>query len=64
MSEAKRTALAKFLQAVEGIRATGGGVDETSYYGALEALFNEAGKTLKPNVFCVLTLANRGEGSL
>lgn len=64
MSEAKQTGLAKFLQAVKLIRSTGGGVDETSYYGALEALFNEAGRTLKPHVFCVLMLADRGEGSL
>ncbi len=55
--------LEEFLKAAERIHSTGGGVKETSYYGGLEQLFNEIGKTLKPHVFCVLTLANKGAGS-
>ncbi len=45
------------------IHSTGAAVPETSYYGALENLLNEIGKTLKPKVRCVLTLANRGAGN-
>lgn len=63
MTESKKSPLETFLAAVHNIRATGGGVDETSYYGTLESLFNEIGKQLKPSVFCVLQLANQGEGS-
>jgi hypothetical protein len=31
-------------------------------YGALEALFNEVGKMLKPRVRCIINLKNRGAG--
>ena len=44
------------------IRRSAAGVKETSYYGTLETLFNEVGKTLKPKVRCVINLANRGAG--
>jgi hypothetical protein len=52
-----------YLREMTEIRSSGGGTKETSYYGALERLFNEIGRTLKPNVRCVLTLANRGAGN-
>jgi len=52
-----------YLQNMRQIRSTGAAVPETSYYGALEAILNEIGKTLKPKVRCVLTLANRGAGN-
>ena len=52
-----------YLRNLTQIRSTGGGVPETSYYGALETLLNETGKTIKPKIRCVLTLANRGAGS-
>src|SRR5207253_5390390 len=53
----------KYFQALKDIRATGAGVPETSYYGALENLLNDIGSTLKPKVRCVISIANRGAGS-
>jgi hypothetical protein len=41
---------------------TAGGVAETSYYGALENLFNEHGKKLRPKVMCVIQMQNQGAG--
>ena len=57
MSEVKN-----YLQRMSEIRRTGSAVKETSFYGTLEALFNEVGKTLKPRVRCVINLQNRGAG--
>ena len=54
--------LETYLTQLREIHATGAGVPETSYYGALENLFNEVGRKLKPRVRCVLTLQNRGAG--
>ena len=51
-----------YIQDLQEIKSTGAGVKETSYYGALEKLFNELGKTLKPQVRCVMQLKNRGAG--
>jgi hypothetical protein len=56
------TPLETYLRELRDIRSTGAAVKETSYYPALSSLFNEVGKTLKPKVRCVLTLANRGAG--
>ena len=53
----------EYLKNLIQIRSTGAGVPETSYYGALETLLNEIGKTIKPKIRCVLTLANRGAGN-
>lgn len=47
---------------MSAIRRSAAGVKETSYYGTLEALFNEVGKSLKPKVRCVINLANKGAG--
>lgn len=44
------------------IRATGGGTAETSYHGALEALLNAVGQTLRPKVISVPQLARAGAG--
>jgi len=52
----------QYLTSLQQIRATGGAVPETSYYGALETLLNEVGKKLKPKVRCILTLAEAGAG--
>lgn len=49
-----------YIRDLQEIRATGAAVRETSYYGALEKLFNELGKTLKPKVRCVMQLKNIG----
>lgn len=51
-----------YLQRMSEIRRTGSAVKETSFYGTLETLFNEVGKTLKPKVRCVINLQNRGAG--
>jgi hypothetical protein len=56
------TPLENFLKDVQEIHASRAGVDETSYYGALDTLFNEHGKTLKPRVRCILHIKNRGAG--
>ncbi len=52
-----------YLTSLREIRSSSGAVNETSYYGALETLFNEVGKSLKPNVRCIPQLKNRGAGS-
>ncbi len=57
------TPLEKYLTGLRDIRSSGAGVDETSYYGQLENLFNEIGRTLKPRVKCILQLKNRGAGN-
>ncbi|MFE9580126.1 type ISP restriction/modification enzyme [Nocardia sp. NPDC006044] len=55
-------ALRAYLQGLRAIYSTGEAVAETSYYGQLEGLLNEVGKTLTPPVTCVLTTKNRGAG--
>lgn len=54
------TAFETYIRDLLEIRATGAAVKETSYYGALEKLLNELGKTLKPKVRCVMQLKNIG----
>ena len=54
--------LKNYLQRMSEIRRTGSAVKETSFYGTLETLFNEVGKTLKPKVRCIINLQNRGAG--
>jgi hypothetical protein len=54
--------LEDYLRNLSQIRSSGSAVDETSFYGSLEALFNEIGKTLKPKVRCVINIKNRGAG--
>jgi hypothetical protein len=54
--------LKSYLTGLGRIRATGGAVEETSYYGQLEALLNTVGESLSPKVLCVLTTRNLGEG--
>jgi type I restriction-modification system DNA methylase subunit len=54
------SAFETYIQDLQEIRATGAAVKETSYYGALEKLFNELGKALKPKVRCVMQLKNIG----
>lgn len=52
----------RYLFNVAQIRASGGGVKETSYYPALDGLLNEVGNKVKPRVSCVITIANIGAG--
>lgn len=54
------SAFETYIRDLQEIRATGAAVKETSYYGALEKLLNELGKTLKPKVRCVMQLKNVG----
>jgi hypothetical protein len=54
--------LETYLTSLREIRSSGEAVDETSYYGALETILNEIGKSLKPRVRCILQLKNRGAG--
>ena len=54
--------LETYIRECFDIRSTGAGTPETSYYGALERIFNEVGKTIKPKVRCIINLANRGAG--
>ena len=55
-------ALRTYLEGLRTIHSTGEAVEETSYYGQLEGLLDEVGKTLRPPVTCVLTTKNRGAG--
>ncbi|MFZ1641791.1 MAG: type ISP restriction/modification enzyme [Candidatus Contendobacter sp.] len=52
-----------YFTALAEIRATGGGVKETSYYPALLNLLNAVGETLKPRVLAVSQLQNTGAGN-
>ena len=51
-----------YLSHIAEIRWTGGAGQETSFYGALENLFDEVGKTLKPRVRCVPQVRDTGAG--
>ena len=52
----------QYLADVQQIHSSGLAVKETSYYPALEKLFNGAGKTLKPAVFCVINISGGKTG--
>jgi hypothetical protein len=56
------TPLEKFLHDVGEIHSSRAAVDETPYYGSLEVLLNEIGKTLKPRVRCIIHPKNKGAG--
>jgi hypothetical protein len=57
-----RPILSDYLDEIARIRGTGAGTKEISFYGALAGALNAAGRTLKPRVFCVPNLSNRGAG--
>jgi len=52
-----------YFTALRDIHASGAGVAEVSYYGALEQLLTEIGSKLKPKVRAFMQLANRGAGN-
>jgi hypothetical protein len=54
--------LSDYLAEIARVRATRAGTGEISYYGALTGALNAAGEQLKPRVFCVPNLRNRGSG--
>ena len=53
---------AAYLTEIRDIRLSGGGVKETSYYGPLATLLNDAGKGIRPRVRCIINLRNTGGG--
>lgn len=57
-----RNVLSDYLAEIARIHATRAGTGEISYYGALAGALNAVGETLKPRVFCVPNLRNRGSG--
>lgn len=52
--------LETYIGNLHDIRSSGAAVKETSYYGAVESLLNEIGKTLKLRVRCIINLKNQG----
>ena len=54
--------LQDYLARMAEIRGTGGAVNETSYYSALENLLNAAGERLSPKVICNGQLRQQGAG--
>lgn len=52
----------EYFKDLHDIHQSGGGVAEESYYGSLEKLLNGIGKSLKPQVRCIIQLKNRGAG--
>ena len=56
------TPLEKFLRDVHEIHSSRAAVNETPYYGSLETLFNEMGRTLRPRVRCIIHIKNKGAG--
>ncbi len=54
--------LTEYLGEIHTIRSLGAGVPETSYYPALSNLFNSVGKTLVPEVICLIHLQDTGAG--
>jgi hypothetical protein len=56
------TSLEKFFHDVHEIHSSRAAVDETPYYGSLETLFNEIGKTLETRVRCIIHPKDRGAG--
>src|ERR1700730_9665496 len=56
------TPLEKYLHDLHEIHSSHSAVDETPYYGSLEVLLNEIGKSLKPRVRCIIHPKNKGAG--
>ena len=54
--------LESYLHNLSVIRSSGAAVKETSYYGTLDNLLNEIGKTLEPRVRSIINIANKGAG--
>ncbi|OGN88356.1 MAG: DNA methyltransferase [Chloroflexi bacterium RBG_13_46_14] len=52
----------EYFRDLRDIHQSGAGLKETSYYGSIANLFNGIGKSLKPQVKCIIQLMNRGAG--
>ena len=61
-SEKLSNAVEAYFGELKEVRASGGGTGELSYYPALEKLLRAVGGSLKPKVFPVSNLADRGSG--
>ena len=61
-SEKLSNAVEAYFGELKEVRASGGGTGELSYYPALEKLFRAVGGSLKPKVFPVSNLSDRGAG--
>ena len=61
-SETLRVAVEAYFDELKKVRALGGGTRELSYYPALTNLLRAVGGSLKPKVFPVSNLADRGAG--
>jgi len=55
-------ALADYLRSLYEDHLSGEAVEETSGYGALQGLLNEAGRLLSPRVRTIINTRNRGAG--
>ena len=55
-------AFEEYIRQLCAVRATGAGVPEESYYGALERYLNAIGRRMSPPVTCVMQLRNTGAG--
>lgn len=53
----------EFFDDVRRVRSLGAGTPETSYYKALQILFDQVGASLSPKVLALSQLANTGAGS-
>lgn len=62
LQPANDDATQQFLHDVHEIHLSSAAVDETPYYGSLETLFNEIGKTLNLRVRCIIHIKNQGVG--
>jgi hypothetical protein len=51
-----------YLATLNAIHSSGAGVPETSYYPALNQLFDAVGQALKPKVRCIINPRNQGAG--
>ncbi len=51
-----------YLSELNRIHVLGAGTDEIFLYNPLQNLLNEIGTKLRPKVFCVQNLENRGTG--
>ena len=54
--------LEDYAKEVRDIHLSHAGVDETSYYPALNTLLSEVGSELRPKVKCIINLRNQGAG--
>ena len=57
-----RESVGRYLRSLSEDHASGEAVAETSGYGALQGLLNDAGRELDPSVRAIVNIRNRGAG--